>query len=201
MKIGIDIDGVLTDIEKWQLDVGSKFYLKYNKNIVNPNGYDSDEVFNATKEMDSEFWNSCLYDYAKNEPARKFANEVIDKLRDKDYKIYIITARDLTNRNDELGREMREIVKEWLKNNKINYDKIIFSPEDKFEICKENNIGIMIEDKVENINNISKIIPVICFNAGYNKMCSGKNIFRAYTWYDVYYQITNIIDNEETISD
>ncbi len=201
MRIGIDIDGVLTDFEKWQLDVGSKFFLKYNKNIVVPDGYDSDVVFNVTKEMDSEFWNEYLYDYAQNEPARKFSNEVIDKLRRKGYEIYIITARYLTDKNNDLGKEMRKIVKDWLKNNKINYDKIIFSPEDKLEICKENNIDIMIEDKVENINNISKIIPVICFNAGYNKMCSGKNIFRAYTWYDVYYQITNIINNEKTISD
>ncbi len=201
MRIGIDIDGVLTDFEKWQLDVGSKFFLKYNKNIVVPGGYDSDVVFNVTKKMDSEFWNEYLYDYAQNEPARKFSNEVIDKLRKKGYEIYIITARYLTDKNNDLGKEMRKIVKDWLKNNKINYDKIIFSPEDKLEICKENNIDIMIEDKVENINNISKIIPVICFNAGYNKMCSGKNIFRAYTWYDVYYQITNIINNEKTISD
>lgn len=170
MRIGIDIDGVLTDFEKWQLEIGSKFFIKYNKNIVNPDGYDSDIVFNVTKEMDSEFWHDYLYDYAKNEPARKFAGEVIDKLKDKGYEIYIITARYLTDKNDNLGKEMRNIVIEWLKENSINYDKIIFSPEDKFEICKENNISIMIEDKVENINNISKIIPVVCFNAAYNKI-------------------------------
>lgn len=193
MKIGIDIDGVLTDFEKWQLEVGSKFFIKYNKNIVNPNGYDSKDVFNATKELDSEFWRDYLYDYAKNEPARKFAGEVIDKLKDKGYEIYIITARYLTDRNDDLGNNMRNIVINWLKENNINYDKIIFSPDDKFEICKENNINIMIEDRVENINNISKIMPVICFDAAYNKMCNGKNIFRSYTWYDVYYQIMNVI--------
>ena len=193
MKIGIDIDGVLTDFEKWQLEVGSKFFIKYNKNIVNPNGYDSDDVFNVTKELDSEFWRDYLYDYAKNEPARKFAGEVIDKLKDKGYEIYIITARYLTDRNDDLGNNMRNTVINWLKENNINYDKIIFSPDDKFEICKENNINIMIEDRVENINNISKIMPVVCFDAAYNKMCNGKNIFRSYTWYDVYYQIINVI--------
>lgn len=201
MRIGIDIDGVLTDFEKWQLEVGSKFFIKYNKNIVNPDGYDSDTVFNVTKEIDSEFWYDYLYDYAKNEPARKFAGEVIDKLKDKGYEIYIITARYLTDRNNDLGKEMRNIVTKWLEENNINYNKIIFSPEDKLEICKENNISIMIEDKVENINNISKIIPVVCFNAAYNKECNGKNIFRAYTWYDVYYQITNIINNEEISTD
>ena len=193
MRIGIDIDGVLTDYEKWQLDAGSKFFLKYNKNIVVPDGYDSDTVFNVTKEMDSEFWKEYLYDYAKNEPARKFAGEVIDILKEKGYEIYIITARYLTNRNDELGKQMRDIVKEWLNENRINYDKIIFSPEDKFDICKDNSIDIMIEDKVDNINNISKILPVICFNASYNKSCIGNNIYRVYTWYDVYYTIINKI--------
>lgn len=39
MIIGIDIDGVLTDIEKFELDYGSKYMItKFNKTIVNPNG-------------------------------------------------------------------------------------------------------------------------------------------------------------------
>ena len=63
----------------------------------------------------------------------------------------------------------------------------------------KNDINIMIEDKVENINNISKIMPVICFNASYNKSCKGNNIFRAYTWYDVYYQIINVIDDKKQL--
>lgn len=193
MRIGIDIDGVLTDFEKWQLDVGSKFFIKYNKNIVVPDAYDSSTIFNVSKKMNSDFWEEYLYDYAKNEPARKFASEVIDMLKEKGYEIYIITARYLTNRNDDLGEHMRTIVKEWLSQNKINYDKIIFSSEDKFDICKESCIDIMIEDKVDNINKISKILPVICFNASYNKSCIGNNIYRVYTWYDIYYTIINKI--------
>ncbi len=36
MKIEIDIDGVLTDIEQWQLDYGGKFFSNFNKmNIEN----------------------------------------------------------------------------------------------------------------------------------------------------------------------
>ena len=140
MRIGIDIDGVLTDFEKWQLDYGSKYFLKYNKNIVNPDGYDSDTVFNITNEMDSEFWKEYLYDYAVNEPARKFSGEVIDKLKEKEFEIYIITARFLTDKDTPEGERMRNIVKNWLKQNNIHYDKIIFAPEDKLEICKENKI-------------------------------------------------------------
>ena len=193
MRIGIDIDGVLTDIEKWQLDCGSKFYFEnYEIEIQNNEGYKVTDIFNVDSKLDNQFWNEYLYDYAKNEPARKYAGEVIDKLKEKGYEIYIITARFLTDRNDEIGNEMKNIVINWLKNNGINYDQIIFSPDDKIGICVENNISIMIEDRVENINTISKIIPVICFHAEYNKQCVGQNIIRCYSWYDIYSKISKM---------
>lgn len=52
--------------------------------------------------------------------------------------LYILIFQDET---------MREIVVKWLNEQEIYYDKIIFSPEDKLEDCKKNNIDIMIEDK------------------------------------------------------
>ncbi len=54
--IGIDIDGVLTDIEQWQLDVGGKFFSEFNKSVVDKDGYEITEIFNVSKELDSEFW-------------------------------------------------------------------------------------------------------------------------------------------------
>lgn len=89
--------------------------------------------------------------------------------------------------------ENEQIVKDWLQKNNIYYDGLIFSPEDKLDICIKNNINIMIEDKVDNINKISIKIPVICFNSGYNEECKGENIYRVYTWYDIYNTIKNKI--------
>lgn len=186
MRIGIDIDGVLTDIEQWQLDVGGKFFSKYNKSVVNKDGYEITEIFDILNELDEEFWNEYLYEYVTKEPSRKYASEVIKKLKDDGNEIYIVTARYLTNRNTADGKRMRDIVANWLKEQNIYYDEIIFSPEDKKENCKKYNIDIMIEDKIDNINKISSIIPVICFHAGYNKECKGNNIYRVYNWYDIY---------------
>lgn len=186
MRIGIDIDGVLTDIEQWQLDVGGKFFSKFNKSVLNKDGYEITEIFNVSDELDSQFWNEYLYEYVTKEPSRKYASEVIKKLKDDGNEIYIVTARYLTDRNNEDGEKMRKIVVNWLAEQKIDYDEIIFSPEDKKENCKKYNIDIMIEDKVDNINKISSIIPVICFHAGYNNECKGKNIYRVYNWYDIY---------------
>lgn len=183
MRIGIDIDGVLTDIEQWQIDCGSKYF---NKEVINPEGYEISEIFGVSDELDSKFWKEYLYDYVTKEPSRKYASEVIQKLKNEGNEIYIVTARYLTDKDTDEGNQMREIVINWLKEQKIYYDKIVFSPEDKLKTCLDNNIDIMIEDKVENINNVSTKIPVICFNAGYNKNCSGKNIYRVYSWYDIY---------------
>lgn len=186
MRIGIDIDGVLTDIEQWQLDCGGKFFSKLNKSVVNKDSYEITEIFNVSDELDSQFWNEYLYEYVTKEPSRKYASEVIKKLKDSGNEIYIVTARYLTDRNTEDGQRMRKIVIDWLEQENIVYDKIVFAPEDKLQICLENNIDVMIEDKVENIEKISTRLPVICFHAGYNKHCKNDNIYRAYTWYDIY---------------
>ena len=83
MRIGIDIDGVLTDIEQWQLDFGGKFFSKFNKNVINKDGYEIAEIFNVSAELDEQFWDEYLYEYVTEEPSRKFANEVIKKLKEK----------------------------------------------------------------------------------------------------------------------
>lgn len=196
MRIGIDIDGVLTDIEQWQLDYGSKFYFeKYGKEIQNNEGYETTDIFKVDSKLDGEFWTEYFKDYSINVDVRKLASEVIKKLKQDGNEIYIITARGSFlshSANVMLFEENKNIVLEWLRKNEIEYDKIIFSPEDKLSICLENNIDVMIEDKVDNINKISTRIPVICFHAGYNKNCKGNNIFRCYSWYDIYSKISSI---------
>ena len=196
MRIGIDIDGVLTDIEQWQLDYGSKFYFeKYGKEIQNNEGYETTDIFKVDSKLDDEFWTEYFKDYSTNVDVRKLASEVIQKLKQDGNEIYIITARGsfLSHSASVMSiEENRNIVLDWLKRNEIEYDDIIFSPEDKLSICRENNIDLMIEDKVDNINKISTKIPVICFHAGYNKNCIGNNIIRCYSWYDIYSKINSI---------
>ncbi len=193
MRIGIDIDGVLTNLEQFVIDYITKYCvengIKYN--ICNSN-YDYCKTFNISKEQEMEFWNQYLESYAINEKARPFAAEVIEKLRKEDHEIYIITARWLTNRDDVMGEKMRKIVKNWLCENKIQYDKLIFSKESKERKPKEiieNKIDLMIEDSPNNIKELSNIIPVICYNAEYNKDCKGDRITRCYSWYDIYAKI------------
>ena len=193
MKIGIDIDGVITNIERVQLDYGAKFCSERNmKGIINPSGYYCTDIFGWTKEDDDLFWGKYFEAYCKNEKPRPFASEVIKKIKDQGNEIYIITARNNGGWNLQLSNKIEDITRNWLKENNIVYDALYFSAEDKFKICSENKIDLMIEDKPENINNLSKIIPVICFDNIYNKKCEGDNILRCYSWYDIYDKITKI---------
>lgn len=195
-KIGIDIDNVLSNFNEELL----KEFLNHDKElrntgIIDENAYITKGMFDwSTEELD-DFYNNNIERIAKNLKVIDEAPEYIKKLKENGYEIYIITARGsfLSHSADVMSiEENRNIVLEWLKKNNINYDKIIFSPENKLEICLENDIDLMIEDKVDNINKISKKIPVICFNVGYNKECEGKNIIRCYSWYDIYAKIKNI---------
>ena len=197
MRIGIDIDGVLTDIEQYQLDYGSKFYYEnYKKEIINYKGYETYDIFDSNKEIDDLFWKKYFKEYSVNVKARDLSSEIIKKLKEDGNEIYIITARGsfLSHSSDVMTYdENKEVVKKWLEKNDIYYDKLIFSPEDKLDICLENNIDIMVEDSVHNINNVSTRLPVICFHANYNEKCIGKNIIRCYSWYDIYAKISNLI--------
>ena len=195
MRIGIDIDGVLTNIEQFGVDYLSKYCVENNIDFnITCSNYNIAKAFSIDNKYNDIFWKEYLMYYAINEKARPFASEVIKKLKDEGHEIYIITARWMTNRDDAIGHTMRETVKNWLSENNIVYDKLIFSKaekEHKTNEILEYKIDLMIEDNPNNINELSKIVPVICYNTGYNANCSGDKITRCYSWYDIYIKIIN----------
>lgn len=192
MKIGIDIDGVLTDEQRYVLDYGSAYFTKRNILYkIHDDIYDSKEIFEVSEEEYDSFWKEHIFDYSENISIRPFAKDIIKKLVEENHEIYIITSRSYTTYENDNRLKMQNIVKAWLKRNGIQYNDIIFSRE-KDKICNELNIDVMIEDKPENVDKISKDIPVICFSEEYNKKCTGDNVYRAYSWYDVYNKIKEI---------
>lgn len=188
MKIGIDIDGVLTDLATFHLDYGTKYAYENNLGeIKNPYGYKIDDVISLQEGAHKDFWNKYDNCYTKKKYTREFAPEIIQKLKDEGNEIHIITAR-----NPKLDQG-KEWTTSWLSENNIYYDKLIFTDK-KLDYCKENKIDLMIEDTTKTILEISKIIPVICFDNPHNQDCKGENIIRCYSWYDIYDKIKKIED-------
>ena len=126
MRIGIDIDGVLTDVIRYACDYGSKYFFdKYGKLDINIDSWSLKDMFNVSDEEDKECWLKIVDNYAINESARPFAAEIIDKIKNENNEIYIITARS-ASKWDDVNGEMNNILISWLNNNNIKYDKFIF---------------------------------------------------------------------------
>lgn len=172
MNIGIDVDGVLTDLEKFQLENGKKYFGE--NSVVNDKAYDIQEIFNCSKAKREKFWTKYIWNYCLKEKVSLENREYIKKIKEEGNKIYIITGRVHTTKNNFMGKLFRKMLIRFLEKNEIPYDEIIYcneknSAEDKLEICKKYNIDVMFEDKVENIKAIKDIAKVICFNAKYNE--------------------------------
>ena len=190
MRIGIDIDGVLVDLERFVIDYGTKFCKENNLPInIELGSYDESKMLNLTEEQTIEFWNKYIIYYASKYQAREFASEIVNKLKEEGHEIYIITARNDYGVPREYQGKMKEIVSEWLKDNNIGYDKIIYTEGSKLPYCVGNYIEVMIEDSPRNIEELSTKIPVLCFDCKYNEKLEGDNVTRVYSWYDVYSKI------------
>ena len=191
MNIGVDIDGVLTDLERMALDFGTKMCVEENIPIeLNLSKYWEIEKYNWTKEQEELFWNKNLVPYVVESNPRKFAPQILEKLQEEGNKIFIITARNESGMPPEYEGKMQELTKKWLLDNNIKYKKLIFTDDtNKLKNCIENNIDIMIEDSIETcINLINEGIETYTMNTRFNQNDLPLN--RVSTWKEIYYKIS-----------
>ena len=192
-RIGIDIDGCLTDVYNWYLKNGYEYAKSIGKTLINENGYDAMEMYGLTIDEFKDLIDRSLVSYSVKEPARENASLVCNKLIKDGYELIVITARFISDKEDEEGLKMRSVVENWFKDNNIPYTQIIYSSESKLDICLEKNIDIMIEDKPDTLLEIKEHIPVICFDAPYNRDIDNNNLYRVFNWN----QVLDIIENKK----
>ncbi len=196
MNIGIDIDGVLTNIAEFALEKGLEFCKETGKGkLIKMSSYDTKEAFGWDQETDDAFWKKYLFLYAEENPVIDKAPENIKKLKEDGHKLYIITARGLAGpdvKNIEIRDKMRNTVKNWLDKNDIVYDDLIFTTEDKSQAIRDKKIDIMIDDSPYNLRDLSKITKMICYDWPYNRDVNNENIYRCYNWDEIYKYIKNI---------
>lgn len=189
MKIGIDIDNTITTT----LPILKEYCKKYNEKVVrrnlkmNEEGFSTSNLYDWTMEEEMDFCDKYLEEIVKKAKIKENASKIIKKLKEEQNYIYIITARRKPH-----FKNPYELTKNFLDKNSIEYNKLIVECEDKYTFCKENNIDIMIDDEPQNINSISKMLPVIVLEGMQNKDCNGKNIIKVNNWIEVYENIKNI---------
>ena len=201
MLIGLDFDGIFTNIEKFQLTkiVEDKDWLaEQGYKIVNPNGFDVADVLglDLSKENDrqlwKDFWNRHITEYVRKVPMREGLKDYIEQVRADGDKIVIVTQRKYTTSNCHKGILMRYFFFQYLKANGIKIDKkdVHFVEDDKKEeleagmepkkvaVIEKLGLDMYADDKPSNITAISKVCPVIAMNSGCNIDIEGENIYR-----------------------
>jgi len=197
MKIGIDVDNTITTT----FPILKEYCIKYNEEVIKRNlkmhedGCSTMTLYDWTVEENLIFCNKYLREIAMQAPIKPEARKMIEKIKNDGNEIIIITARSEPRFIDPYSA-----TKEQLDKNNIPYDKIIVNCPEKYKFCLENQIELMFDDEPQNIDSISKIIPVIAFKEYYNQKCEGKNIIKVDSWeeaYKEYEKIKKEINNGE----
>ena len=147
MRIGLDIDNVILDTDKYLL----KAFIKEDKNkrgkgIINKDAdYIMSGMFDWTKEEIDEFLINNMESIAKIVKPKKYARKYINKLYKK-HEIYLISNRSFPYYKDAYNTTYSNLVK-----NKIKFHKLILTEtNDKSLECIKNNIDIMFDDRASN---------------------------------------------------
>lgn len=195
LNIGIDIDGVINDLERFHIDYGTRFCYENNLPCY-PNyfEYKLKKLYNWNEKFYEKFCQEYSHIlFLENQYFRFMAADII-KILSADYQIFIITARPdyLVNYLQlQGGSTTFSFTKKWLQEQKIFFDQLILSSPDKRDVIKLYNIDIMIEDNPEFLELVRNDhrFSVLCYHANYNKHIEGENITRVHSWHDILYKI------------
>ena len=205
-NIGIDVDGVLRNLEQYQLKKGKEFFK--NVDTIDETKLEIKDIFNCTVEESEKFWLKNIWEYSLKEPIVKDASDIIALLQKKGHSIHIITQFAHTMQDDFVGKLFRYMLKRFLKINNVNPTSINYCNEmgkenDKLDVCKKLNIDYMIEDNPQNIDILSKYCRVICIKTKYNNnIKDSENIIVVNNFSEVFDTIMNFdnIKNEHNFS-
>jgi len=152
MKIGIDIDGVILDSER-EFRIQAELYdiltLKRNS-IINNKELKAQVRYDWTEEESNNFINQEFLDVSRKCNFMPGAIEIINILKNEGHELIIITARG------EIIKEMRNIAEKRFKEKELKFDKYYWAINNKLEICKQENIDIMIDDYYKTCKSISE---------------------------------------------
>lgn len=190
MKIGIDIDEIITEFVKGYLDLYNKKYdgnIKFENIFIyslwEPLGISKKEAI----ELADEYYFSEFFDKIG---LVQGAEEGIKKLN-LNYELVFITSRP---------PHIKEKTKLFLKKLFLDFDLNIFHSKGvveiaktKSEICKEQGISIFIEDDLRfALDCADKGIKVILLDKPWNQGIEHENMIRVYNWNEILEKINEL---------
>lgn len=189
MIIGIDADGVLTDMSGFNYKYGE---IHWGHKPVKPDGYTTAELFGVSRSQELVFGLKYFREYCCKLEPRRHTREINRRLNSDGHILYEITARKFAVMNNPLGSFSRHLFKSWIRDNKLHFEDIFFcsernTPAEKYAICQKISADIMIDDNPDIAMFLAQRgITVLLFDAPYNKNVTHKNITRVHDWDEIY---------------
>lgn len=200
--IGIDADGVLTNLYEFNKKNGEELF---KKDMINSEGYDAREMFGLTKNQEIWFVLKRLDAYCKNEIPREGCVEALQYFNTQGYELHSITARVFATR-PFIGKRYQNMFKNWLTKNEINLMKSIqFCSEkqtnrDKYIACRKLKVDVMIEDSPDvSVHLANQGIKVALIDTPYNKKVNHKNIKRCKSYKEVIEFVEFVKENKKEV--
>ena len=184
MNLGIDIDGCLNDFQKALAVV-----LKRDYNIEV-----AKEEYEMLRDINLDNMEQCRAFWEKYNPelfnllnCECGASDVLKSFYELGINLNIATAREY---------HVAPLTEKWLNEHNIFYDNIFFNAGDKVDLCKWQNIPLMIEDKPYNAMALANNgIKVLLFSRPYNLTIKHENITRVNNWDQVYDKVVKSYPN------
>jgi len=184
MKIGIDLDGVVIDSENVWRVYGEIFALEdlNNKKIYDYNEPKQQSRYNYSKEELDLYINKYLLKGSKESNLKPGFLPVYLRLRELGYEMVVITARGM------FKEEMIDDAINLLEKNNIVFDKYYWNISNKLEICKQENIDVMIDDDYKIISELSKNnVKTLYFrDVNLKKLPQSEYVYEVNNWGDIY---------------
>lgn len=172
MKIGVDIDGVISNFVKNFRAIVKEVY---NIDLREQDIYVHD-LYLALGISKTEAYKHIYECLTQELEVIEGAKEGLDRLY-KDHEIFILTARP---------KELNGITEKWLKRNKIRYHNLIHLDEGnkhKYDV----KLDIIIEDNLTDaLNYIGKSKVILVYDHPWNKSLNVKKSFhRVHSWSEI----------------
>ena len=192
MNIGIDIDDTISETYATLLEYAQKYTIEELKRSPIIKSFNTEDhlyienMHNWNENETARFWKKYYEEIIKKVNIKTFAANILKESGDK---IFLITARwNLKDNNIE------QITKDWLKENNVEYDKLIINAKEKLKFVKENNIEIFIDDSCRNCKDIAynSNAKVFIMDTRVNQNLEDEKITRVYSWPHLYKEIKKL---------
>ena len=184
MKIGIDLDGVVIDSETTFRTYEEIFDIDIldGNNLVNREEPKFQSRYNWTDEQEKKFIEKYFLTVSKESNLMSGFLAVYKLLKEQRHELVVITARG------GFIKEMKDDAMRLLNEKNIEFDKYYWKVEDKLEICKKENIDLMIDDDWKIIKRLAdnQVRTLYFRDANLVKLEENEYIKEVNNWGDIY---------------